>query len=84
MLCFIYMIYNSDASVTCSFMSPIHLLLFLYSFSVCVRMLHCEIGLIFPGDGVPFSLPLSELLLLPGVQMEKKKKKKNKPQAGVP
>ena len=39
-------------------------------------MLHWEIGLIFPGDGVPFSLPLSELLLLPGVQMGEKKKKK--------
>ena len=60
---------------SCSFMSPIHLLLFLYSFSVCVRMLHWEIGLIFPGDGVPFSLPLSELLLLPGVQMGEKKNK---------
>lgn len=35
-------------------------------------MLLWEIDLIFPGDGVPFSLPLSELLLPPCVKMEKK------------
>lgn len=48
------------------------LLLFLYSFQICVGMLHLEIDLIFPGNEVPFFLSLSELLLLPSVKMGEK------------